>query len=84
MPPSSPYQRFIYQGVPYWKTSDGTLYYYDSIVPPTEATRIAIGTETTGLNPDWQHLLETTLISYRASQKSRTRAPTNASTSRSA
>lgn len=74
MPPSAPYQRIMMNGVPCWKDGDGNLYYYETSTHPTEQNRILIGTEATGLNPDWVNRLEPMLRAYRASQKSRTRA----------
>jgi len=70
MPPN-PYQRVIMHGIPVWKDAEGRLFYYESITPPTPETRIQIGTEASGFNPDWKDLLTHTLSSYRASSKSR-------------
>jgi hypothetical protein len=75
MPPSSPYQRILISGVPCWKDTTGNLYYYETATPPTEQSRILIGSEATGLNPDWVNRLEPMMRSYRATQKSRARAP---------
>ena len=75
MPPSSMYQRVLVKNVPCWKDSTGNLYYYETSTPPTEESRILIGTEATGINPDWSNRLEPMLRAYRASQKSRARAP---------
>lgn len=74
MPSPAAYQRFMLNGVPCWKDSTGNLYYYETSTPPTEQTRILIGSEANGLNPDWIHHLEPMLRAYRASQKSRARA----------
>ena len=69
------YTRVILNGIPYWKDTDGTLYYYESSVPPTAETRIALGSETTGLFPDWQErgLLSSALQRYREEEKPRVR-----------
>jgi hypothetical protein len=75
MPPLSPYQRILISGVPCWKDATGNLYYYETATPPTEQSRILIGSEATGLNPDWVNRLEPMMRSYRATQKSRARAP---------
>ena len=75
MPPSSPYQRVIVTGVPCWKDAQSNYYYYESSTPPTEQSRILIGSEATGLNPDWVNRLEPMLRAYRLSEKSRARAP---------
>ena len=73
MAPNS-YQRILLHGVPVWKNVDGGLYYYESSTPPTTDTRIQIGTEATGLNPDWKIILETQLKEYRVSAQTRSRA----------
>ena len=75
MPPSSPYQRILISGVPCWKDATGNLYYYETATPPTEQSRILIGSEATGLNPDWVNRLEPMMRAHRATQKSRARAP---------
>ncbi len=74
MPTPAAYQRFMLNGVPCWKDPAGNLYYYETPTPPTEQTRILIGSEATGLNPEWTNHLEPMFKAYRASQKSRTRA----------
>lgn len=66
------YQRVMFNGVPYWKGGDATLYYYESATPPVEP--IALGNEVTGLFPDWEARLAPILSSYRAVSKSRLRA----------
>ena len=71
--PSSLYQRIVIKGVPYWKDSASNYYYYESSTPPTEETRILIGSEATGINPDWTNRLEPMLRAYRLSEKSRAR-----------
>lgn len=75
MPSPAPYQRILVNGVPSWKNSNGNLYYYETSTPPTEQSRILIGSEATGLNPDWVNRLEPMLRAYRSGQKSRARAP---------
>ena len=74
MPPTV-YQRIIFQGIPYWKDAAGNLFYYESSLQPTQENAIKIGTETEGIYPDWTNRLEPLLVSYRASQKARARAP---------
>jgi hypothetical protein len=76
MPPN-PYQRIIVSGIPVWKDAEGRLYYYQTATPPTPDTRIQIGTEATGLNPDLKSLLEPHLRSYRESSVSRARGVKN-------
>jgi len=68
------YQRTLLNGVPVWKDSDGLYYYYETQAPPTETTRIPIGSEATGLNPDWKLLLEPHLNRYRQTIQARSRA----------
>ena len=75
MPPPSIYQRILIKNIPCWKDAAGNLYYYETSTPPTEESRIRIGSEATGINPDWSQHLEPMLQAYRASQKSRARAP---------
>lgn len=70
----APYQRILFNGVPYWKDSDGNLYLYESATHPTSETRICLGTESTGLFADWQTRLASRLTQYRASQTPRARA----------
>jgi hypothetical protein len=78
MPPASnPFQRVLYNGVPYWKDAAGTLYYYESSTPPTEASKIRLGTESAGLDTDWFENLAETLEAYRTAATSRSRLPTN-------
>lgn len=73
---AAPYQRTLYNGIPYWKeTATGNLYYYESATMPTPDTRICLGTEATGLSTDWQTLLASKLEAYRTSMTSRARAP---------
>jgi hypothetical protein len=75
---SSQYTRIILNGIPYWKESAGTegkLYYYESATQPADGNRICLGTEATGLYPDWQSRLEQVLSSYREAQEPRGRAP---------
>jgi hypothetical protein len=82
MPAATPaYTRILYNGIPYWKDTTGVLYYYESSAFPTEATRIALGTEAAGLYSDWSERLEERLTTYRDDQKPRTRATVNASKS---
>ena len=73
MPPS--YQRVMVNGIPCWRDSESNLYYYETSAPPTEQSRIRIGSEATGLNPDWVNRLEPMMRAYRLAQKSRARAP---------
>ena len=73
MPPN-PYQRVLIHGIPVWKDSEGRLYYYETSTPPTPDTRIQIGTEATGFNPDWKTLLEGPLHNYREAARQRPRA----------
>jgi len=73
MPPN-PYQRIIVSGIPVWKGAEGRLYYYETATPPTEATRIQIGTEAGGFNPDWKNILESRVKSYQDNSQSRLRA----------
>jgi hypothetical protein len=76
MPPASnPFQRTLYNGVPYWKDAAGTLYYYESSTPPTEASKIRLGTESAGLDTDWFERLAETLEAYRTAATSRSRLP---------
>lgn len=83
MPAATPaYTRILYNGIPYWKDTTGILYYYESSTFPTEATRIALGTEAAGLYADWSERLEERLSTYRANEKPRTRA-TGAAASKS-
>jgi hypothetical protein len=75
MPSSAPpYTRVLYNGIPYWKDTTGTLYYYESAAFPTQETRIPLGTEAAGLYDDWAERLEERLSTYRASEKPRARA----------
>lgn len=75
MPSATPaYTRIVYNGIPYWKDTGGVLYYYESSAFPTEATRIALGTESAGLYSDWSERLEERLAEYRGAEKPRTRA----------
>ena len=66
------YQRVIFNGIPYWRSADANLYYYESSTIPTVMT--LLGNETTGLVPDWTTRLQESLASYRAESKSRARA----------
>jgi hypothetical protein len=75
MPAPAPYQRVLVHGVPCWTDANKNYYYYETSTPPTEQSRILIGSEATGLNPDWTNRLEPLLRAYRLSQKSRARAP---------
>ena len=75
MPTPAPYTRLLKDGVPYWKDTAGNLYYYESSALPTTDTRICLGTESSGLFPDWQTRLNSTLEAYRAEQTPRARAP---------
>lgn len=68
------YQRVIHSGIPYWKDAAGNLYYYEGSALPTEETRILLGTEAAGLNPDWAERLQAKQIAYRAASKPRARA----------
>ena len=68
------YQRTIYRGIPVWKDAEGRYYYYETSTPPTEATRIQIGTEAGGFNLDWKSVLESHVQIYQQSAKSRSRA----------
>ena len=68
----APYQRVMFNGIPYWKGGDATLYYYESAMIPTEL--IALGNEATGLLPDWEARLQPVLQAYRTGSKSRLRA----------
>jgi hypothetical protein len=77
MPAATP----AYTGIPYWKDTTGVLYYYESSAFPTEATRIALGTEAAGLYADWSERLEERLATYRATETPRTRATVSASKS---
>lgn len=70
----APYQRTLFNGVPYWKDTDGNLYLYESAAHPTPETRICLGTESTGLFADWQTRLAPRLAQYRTTQKPRGRA----------
>lgn len=70
----APYQRIMVQGIPVWKDAAGRLYYYETSTPPTETTKILIGTEASGFNPDWKHLLDPSLRAYREASKTRSRA----------
>ncbi len=75
MPPTpAPYTRIIVDGIPYWKDTEGALYYYEGSTPPTADTRIQLGTQATGLRSDWEHHLSSTLAAYRASAAPRARA----------
>lgn len=76
MPPG-PYQRAILNGVPHWKDAEGRLFYYEGSTHPTTDTRIQIGTEATGLSPDWKSSLEAKLTEYRETSQSRARAAKN-------
>ena len=73
MPPN-PYQRILLNGVPVWKDATGSLFYYESSTQPTADTRIQIGTEATGLSPDWKTRLEQKLQAYRQTSQTRARA----------
>lgn len=75
MPVASPYTRILLEGIPVWKTADGTLYYFDSSTPPTPETRICIGTESTGFCSNWKDLLAEALASYRTTATTRARIP---------
>lgn len=70
----NPYQRVIVRGIPVWKDAEGRLYYYETATPPTEATRIQIGTEAGGFNPDWKNLLGPLVQAYQEKAQSRSRA----------
>jgi hypothetical protein len=74
MPAPAPYQRVIIDGIPYWKDAEGALYYYENSTHPAPDSRIQLGTQATGLRPDWQPLLSSKLADYRAAAKSRPRA----------
>jgi hypothetical protein len=69
------YTRILLEGIPYWKDAQGAIYYYESSTQPTEADRICLGTEGTGLVADWEARLAPTLSSYREGQQPRGRAP---------
>lgn len=75
MPPApAPYTRILIDGIPYWKDTEGALYYYEGSTPPTPDTRIQLGTQATGLRSDWEHTLSSTLAAYRAAAAPRARA----------
>jgi hypothetical protein len=75
MPPrSNPYQRVMYNGIPFWRDPEGQLYYYSSSTPPTAEARICLGTEATGLFADWQTRLTDILDRYRNDMGVRPRA----------
>jgi hypothetical protein len=65
------YQRFIFNGVPYWKDADGVLYVYETSQQPV--TPVRLGTVATGLDPGWKETYAARLASYRASATSRRR-----------
>lgn len=73
-------QRSIVNGVPFWKDSEGVLYYYESSTPPSQESKIRIGTEAAGLDSGWKDTLSAALSSYRASAESRTRLPAKTTT----
>lgn len=67
-------QRILFKGVPVWKSAEGSLYYYETSTQPSADQRILLGTEATGLRPEWKETLEPHLKTYRESQEVRTRA----------
>jgi len=67
-------QRILYNGVPVWKNSEGSLYYYETSVQPAVDQRILLGTEAAGLRPDWKEVLEPRVKAYREGQEVRMRA----------
>lgn len=68
------YQRIIVHGIPVWKDTEGRLFYYETANPPTEETRIQIGTEAGGFNPDWKDVLESHVKNYRQLSRTRSRS----------
>ena len=68
------YQRIIVHGIPVWKDTEGRLFYYETANPPTEETRIQIGTEAGGFNPDWKDVLESQVQVYRQLSRTRSRS----------
>jgi hypothetical protein len=67
-------QRILFNGVPVWKSPEGNLYYYESSTQPPMNQRILLGTEATGIGPDWKELLEPKVKAYRETQEVRLRA----------
>jgi hypothetical protein len=75
MPPTpAPYTRIIVDGIPYWKDTEGTLYYYEGSTHPTSDNRIQLGTQANGLRSDWELSLSSTLAAYRTAAAPRARA----------
>jgi hypothetical protein len=75
MPTPAAYTRVIVDGIPYWKSADGYLYYYESSAQPTTENRICLGTEAAGLYSDWQARLEERLQAYRTASTAYNRQP---------
>ena len=63
------YQRFIINGIPFWKES-GILYAFEPLPAPENLIRL--GTEA-GLDPGWEKRYEAKLAEYRATIKARSR-----------
>lgn len=81
MPPTAnSFQRTIVDGIPYWKDSTGTLYYYESSTPPSQESKIRLGTIDAGLDTAWSERLTPLLSAYRISSSSRNRLPAKIST----
>jgi hypothetical protein len=76
MPPHpQPYTRVLLYGIPFWRDAEGTLYAYESAAQPTPETRLRLGSEATGLDPNWSAAFAPRLAAYRAATQSRSRAP---------
>lgn len=67
-------QRTIFNGVPVWRSPEGSLYYYESSTQPPMNQRILIGTEATGIYPNVKEMLEPQVKTYREGQEVRLRA----------
>ena len=74
MPSAAAYQRILLNGIPFWSDAQGTLYYYETSTQPTPTNRICLGSQASGLNPEWKTLLSSRLTEYRMSASSRSRA----------
>ena len=77
-------QREIIDGIPFWSTKDGKLFYYNT-TPGADPKAIELGTKTADgrlhLRADWTTVLAPVLTAYRAGLASRSRKPGGAPTS---
>ena len=68
MPTVNGLQRFMKEGVPFWKNSDNDIFAYD-----TETPQLRLGTADS-LLPNWKALYQARLQSYRDNLVSRPRS----------